>query len=234
MKKTIKNFQYIFILSTLCYLASCTAPTKKTYFGQATLRIVNAVPENYNLTLFVNDTSKTPTPLKFTDFSAHQNVMAGTSTIYTKSNGNVINRSDLTFLFLPKENYTIFIAGKISKDSLSYISFKDSLNAPIQGQAKVRLINTSYNSASLDAIFSNRSIDSLNTFGNIGFRSGNNYLQFKPGVYFIKLRQTGSKNIIFTKSNIEIKAGKIYTLWAKGLINGNANYSLDVGVLNDN
>lgn len=232
MKLLNKNI--FFIILIIGYLSACTAPPKKTYLGIASLRIVNAVPERYNLTLFVNDTSRTPNPLNFADSSTNQNVKAGTSLIYTKASGNVVNRSDLTFLFLPKENYTVFIAGKISKDSISYISFKDSLNTPKQGKAKVRFVNTSYNSSSLDALFSNRLIDSVYNFGNIGFRAGSNYLEFNPGVYFIKVKQTGGKSILINKAAIDIKAGKIYTLWAKGLINGTGNFNIDIGVLKDN
>lgn len=230
----ILNKNVFFILLIIGYLSACTAPPKKTYIGRANLRIVNAVPERYNLTLFVNDTSKTPTALNFSDLSFNQNVNAGTSLIYTKASGNIINRSDLTFLFLPKENYSVFIAGKISKDSISYISFKDSLNAPTQGKAKVRFINTSYNSSSLDALFSSRATDSLYNYGNIGFRAGSNYLEFKPGSYYLKVKQTGGKTVLVNKTAIDIKVGKIYTLWAKGLINGTTNFNLDVGILNDN
>ncbi len=232
MKILYKNILFIFLI--IGYLSACTAPPKKTYLGTASLRIVNAVPERYNLTLFVNDTSKTPTALNFSDSSANQKVNAGTSKIYTKSGGNVIYRSDLTFLFLPKENYTVFIAGKISKDSISYISFKDSLNAPTQGKAKVRFINTSYNSSSLDALFSSRATDSVYNYGNIGFRAGSNYLEFKPGSYYVKVKQSGGNAVLVNKTAIDIKAGKIYTLWAKGIINGSGNFNIDVGVLKDN
>jgi hypothetical protein len=202
--------------------------------GQSKIRIINVTPENNSLSFFVNDTLKTPQALSFSEGTGYLNTSAGTNQVFTKVSGNEVNHSRTNFFFNSKNYYTIFISGKISKDSLIYISTEDKLTAPTSNKAKVRLVNVSPNSTSLEAVFSTQLIDSIANFSNINFRASSNYFEFTPGNYIIKVRKAGQKTALVNGANFNISPGKIYTIYVKGLLNGTGSFNLSAGMLTDN
>lgn len=214
---------------------ACTAVTDDDLnLGEARIKIYNASPDNSIITFYVNDSLKTPQALSFSQATNYTNTAAGNHIVYTKLGTSEIPNSKISFLFQQNKNYSIFISGKISKDSLVYISTEDNLTAPSANKAKVRLINASPNSPSLDAIFSTNLTDSIPNFRNTNFRSGTIYTEFDPGNYMIRMRTAGTNTAIISGSNLNITAGKIYTICVKGLINGNGNFALSTVLISDN
>lgn len=221
-------------LTSCAIITSCTKKEVIANLGQSKIRVINASPDNSVVTFFVNDTLKTPQALSFSVGTGYLNTSAGTREVYTKVSGNEINHSRTKFFFQNGKNYTIFIGGKISKDSLIYISTEDRLTVSLTNKAKVRLINISPNSTSLEAVFSAQLTDSLANFSNLSFRSGSLYSEFNPGTYILKIRKSGQKTALYNGSNLNIAAGKIYTIWVKGLVNGTGNFNISAGMLSDN
>ncbi len=96
----------------------------------------------------------------------------------------------------------------------NFLVIKDSLSSPAAGKAKIRFINLSPDAGNLslttgtDSVLFNATAYKTHTlFNEI---PGNKNYAFK-----IKLNDT-QKAI---KENIEIKSGRIYTIWARGLDN---------------
>jgi hypothetical protein len=214
-------------------ITSCTKKEVIADLGQAKIRVINASPDNSVVSFFVNDTLKTPQALSFSAGTGYLNTSAGTRQVFTKVAGNEVNHSRTNFFFQNGKNYTIFIGGKISKDSLIYVSTEDNLAVSLTNKAKVRLINISPNSSSLDAVFTTRLTDSIANFSNLSFRSGSLYSEFIPGTYIIKIRKSGQKTALVNGSNLNISAGKIYTIWVKGLVNGTGNFNISASILED-
>ncbi|TKB95989.1 DUF4397 domain-containing protein [Pedobacter cryophilus] len=232
-RSSLKNL--IFGIFICLIFQACTASTDSDLnLGEARIKIYNASPDNSMITFYVNDTLKTPQALSFSQSTNYANTAAGSHIVYTKTGANEIRNSKFSFLFQQNKSYSIFIGGKISKDSLVYISTEDNLTAPSANKAKVRLINASPNSPSVDAVFSTNLTDSIPNFMNTNFRSGTIYTEFDPGNYIIRIRTAGTKTVITSDSNLNIVAGKIYTICIKGLLNGSGNFALSTVLISDN
>ncbi len=234
--------QYLFLLLKVLFgvfpfilLFACTQKEAILNPGESKIRIVNASPDNSIVSFFINDTLKTPQALNFLERTNYQTTSAGTHQVFTKVSGNEVNNSRTKFFFRNNYSYTIFVSGKISKDSLIYVSTEDNLTAPATStKAKVRFINVSPNSASLEAVFSTVITDSVANFSNVNFRASSLYQEFTPGTYIIKIRKTGQKIALANGTNFSVSAGKIYTVWVKGLLNGTGDFALSARMLSDN
>ncbi|MBU0696149.1 MAG: DUF4397 domain-containing protein [Bacteroidetes bacterium] len=223
----------ITVISSTLWM-SCSDTTPILTFGESKIRIINAAPDAGNIKLYANDSLKTPNGLSFGQSTDFTNISGGINKFLVKNNDQSIEKSRLNFKLDTNKKYTFFIAGGVTKDSLTYVSLKDNLTVLTDTTAKIRLVNLVPSSPFLDLIFSKDSTENLASFSNINFKSGTDYKQFKPGIYFLKVRESGNKIDLLNVPNFKIEAKKIYTLWLKGYINGSGNQALDAQILKDN
>lgn len=213
---------------------SCESTIGNLTSGKAYINIINASPDDSKVDFFINDTLKTVSPLAFGDSTGRLTVAGGSSEISTKLNGVIINKSKINLFLAENKTFTFFIAGKIAKDSLVYVSTENNLKPPKIGFAKVKFVNVSPNAPLLDVIFTLNATDSVPNFRSIGFRSGSAYQEFLPGNYTVKLRGTGKKISLIDIPGFNVVSGKIYTVWAKGTLKGTGNYALTTAMLSEN
>jgi hypothetical protein len=235
--KSSHNFHLIskilFGIYICIQFSSCTNDQVDNNLSEAYIRVINATPENYICSVFVNDSLKTPQGLNFTESIAYTPISAGQHILVSKISNSEIKNSKLNFLFKPAKYYSLFISGKISKDSMLYIALEDNLEAPSSNKAKVRFINTCLNSPALDAIFSTNQTDSIANISNLTYRSSSNYSAYVPGNYTLKIKDRNKKTTLLTNTNLTITKGKIYTIWIKGLLNNTGTYAFSVATLED-
>jgi hypothetical protein len=227
--------QLLFSLLSIITLMfwSCKPSPIPAYTGNTMLRIVNVTPEDNSINFYINDTIKNRTAITYKQTLNNITTSAGEKSVYVKNNGVLIEKSRLNILFLNQFNYTVFLSGKIAKDSLNYITLVDSLKNPSNGKAKVRIINTISNIGSIEGVFTTALKDSVANFSNINYATSTNYLEFVPGNYLVKIRKSNDKETLAALANIQILAGKIYTIYGSGLLNGGPNYPLSVNLLID-
>jgi hypothetical protein len=108
--------------------------------------------------------------------------------------------------------YSIYVVD--AAPNPNFLIIKDSLSNPTAGKAKVRFINLSPDAGSLslttatDSLIFNTTAYKVHTpFSEI---SGNR-------TYTFKIKNNGTDKAI--KQNVEIKTGRVYTIWAKGIDN---------------
>lgn len=236
----MKNKGYYFVSFFWAFIGlslffSCTQDLSGLAdLGEAKIRIINASPEDAEISVSLNDTLKTPQPLKYSQSTGYQNTGAGNKMIKTSSNRQSLTNANLNFLLKNGKKYSVFVAGKISKDSLIYITLEDSFVGANDTAARVRFVNASQNSSNLEAVFSIKLTDSLANFASTGFRASTKYLPFKPGIYNIKVRQSISTPNLAVGSNFNMLAGKYYTIWMKGLISETGKFQLSPSLITDN
>lgn len=224
----------LFVITTLTLFSCTQQETDLVDLGEAKIRIINASPENATISVTVNDTIKTPQPLSFTQSTGYLNIGAGNIQVRTNSNRITASNSSINLLFKNGKNYTVFVAGKISKDSLIYITLEDNFVGVNDTTARVRFVNASPNSTNLEAVFSKSLIDSTANFTSTAFRTSSVYQAFRPGIYNIKVRTSISTLNLAVGSNYNVIAGKYYTIWIKGLRNETGTYALSPVLLTDN
>lgn len=224
----------LIIFGSIFTLVSCKTDAPVLSFGESHIRIINASPDDNAINVYINDTLKTSSPLAFGQNTNYATISGGVNHFQVKANGNLVNHSDLTFQLDTNKYFTVFVAGNISKDSMSYVSLQDDLKVLTDTTAKVRFVNLAPNSPYLDVIVSTNPQDSVPSFSGINFASGANYKQFKSGNYTIKFRQTGKNIDLASPITLQLDARKIYTLWAKGYVNGTGAQVLSPTLLIDN
>lgn len=108
--------------------------------------------------------------------------------------------------------YSLFIGG--TKESLTSLIIEDDLTKPLEGKARIRFVNLSPDAPALDFdITENTTLASDKKF--------NEYTSFQEvdaGSYEASIK-SHSGNSINLPVDLELEDGKIYTIWAKGLIN---------------
>ena len=235
--KNRKNF--ILILFNLCFslvlISGCAVDEiKLADSGESKIRIINASPDESVISVTINDTLRTPKPLKFSQNTAYQSVSAGNRLVSTSAEKILSGNANLNFLFKNDKRYSVFIAGKIAKDSLVYITLEDNFIGANDTTARVRFLNASPNSTNLEAAFSTNLRDSLTNLSSTAFRSSTLYQSFKPGNYTIKVRASRNTGNLAVGANFNIVAGKYYTIWMKGLKNETGVFALTPVLLTDN
>lgn len=230
---SFKLISSLIVVVSIAFYA-CTKEEVDPLFGEAKLRIINASPEANEYSFFINDSLKTGQALKYGEGSGYLNVSAGTNSIYTKVAGEVLTNTNIAFFLDKNNNYTLFLAGKASKDSLVYLSTTDNLNFLSDTMATVRFINVSPNSPNLNLVFQKSLVDSISVISNVNYRSASNYIKVKPNTYYLRIKKSGSSASLANLDAYNLQAGKIYTFWAKGLLNATGQYALSLAALNDN
>lgn len=106
--------------------------------------------------------------------------------------------------------YSVFITG--DKDNLSSLILEDDLTSPGEN-ANVRFVNVSPDAPALD--FSVTSDSTLAS--NKKYKEYTSFQQVTPGTYNVLVKSHGNEDIVFNEE-VQFKAGQIYTVWAKGFV----------------
>ena len=135
---------------------------------------------------------------------------SGTASIVVKKYISSITYISTSIEFESEKNYSFFIAGK--PNEVTYLLTTDDLNAPASGKAKLRFINLSPDAPDLSF-----KMNSGNLFGSMAFKAYSEFSLVDPGNHVISIHNSAS-GAKLAEQNLTIEAGKVYTVWAKGLI----------------
>lgn len=234
-----KSKRPVFIMLLIVFgfsiaFSGCEPVGEELRLGEANLRIINASPEANEYSVFINDTLKTGQPLKYGEVSDYLTISAGTNSVYTEVNGLVMRNTKNQVFMQRDQNYTLFLAGKASQDSLIYVSTLDIKQVLPDTSARVRFINVSPDAKNLNLVFQKNLVDSVNVISNIPYRTASNYVKIKSSTYFMRIKKSTGAVRLANLDNYKLEAGKSYTFWTKGLVNGSGVYTLELKVLKDN
>lgn len=107
--------------------------------------------------------------------------------------------------------YSLFING--TKENLGALLIEDDLKSPGKEYAKVRFVNLSPDAPALDFGISGDSV----LASQKRFKEYTGFQEVKAGNYSALIKSSNGDAINFP-FDLQIKPGKIYTVWAKGLI----------------
>lgn len=115
--------------------------------------------------------------------------------------------------------YSLFITGLNS--SPSFFFTQDDLSAPPTGKAKIRFIQLSPDGGPFDLGVKG----GATLFSNQAYKTASNFITIDPATYSFQLKADNTGTITPIDS-VAISAGKIYTVWSKGLIEGTGDYAI--------
>jgi len=212
-KSKFTNFLLASSLALVAILPACKLDEVPNPDVSA-LTVINASPNSTAIDFYIDNERVNAAdgsfifPLRI----PYQRVLAGNhqATVRTAGSAASLLTASLTF---PTNQYgSVFIVGKA--DALSFLQTKDDLSYPTTGKTKVRFINLMPDAPAL----SMEIVGEPTTFSNKAYKDVTNFENVTSGVRTILLKNAATNVTLATLTDYDLKADKIYTIWAKGLI----------------
>ncbi len=204
---------FVFLLASLI-LSSCLKNGNKDNQPQlqSALNVVNASPGSLAFNFSLSKQRVQGAPLEYTMETGYFITFPGIRDFEIIPSANETISFKTTF-DLKKETYhTLFVAGENS--TLTSLFTEDDLSDPPAGKAKIRFVNLVSDSGEQTLGLKNQA----DIFTKKPFKSVTEFTTIDPGTYDLQLKtSTGS---VLTEKNVAVAAGKIYTVWSKGLVSG--------------
>jgi len=211
------------LVAGMMVFSSCDKDDDKTY---ANLLVAHASPDGPGVDLLINDDKQNSAALTYPNNTGYLEVETGTRNIKVNVAGTsttVIN-ADLTFE--KDKNYSVFAVDSVS--SISAIVLVDDLTTPAAGKAHVRFVHLSPNAPAVDvAVASSGAV----VFGDVVFKEATAFTPLDAGTYLLDVRVAGTGTVALVLPAITLQAGKIYTVFAKGFLNGTGIQALGAEII---
>lgn len=200
------------------------------------INVVHASPDAPGVDLFVDNTKRNSTDLTYPNPTGYLSVLSGNRELRINAAGTTNTVAFATLNFMQDKNYSLFAYNLLAQIGL--LAVEDNLTAPASGQAHVRFfhlspdaptvtVGTVVNGGTFSPVFADRSFETqASAIANKDFTS------VPSGSYTFEVRVAG--NTVLTIPNVVLQAGKIYTLFAKGLVAGTGTQALGAEVITHN
>jgi len=122
--------------------------------------------------------------------------------------------------------YTVFAADRVA--NIGPVVLVDDLTPPAEGQAHVRFVHLSPDAPAVDVAVAN---GGPVLFGNQAFKSASDFTPVPAGTYDLEVRVAGTSTVALPLPGITLQPGRIYTVYAKGLLAGTGAQALGAGII---
>jgi hypothetical protein len=225
----IKKMLFVLLtLITTISIASCSddenttspAPAEK-----ANVLVVHASPDAPGVDLLVDNTVA-GTNLTFPNNTGYLSVNAGTRNVKVNVTGTSTTVIQANLNLAANKNYSVFAVNQVS--AIEPLVLEDDLTAPASGKAHVRFIHLSPNAPAVNITLTDGTI----VFGNVAFKGSINFTPLNAGTYNLQVRDAATnQTVVLELPNITLQAGKIYTVFAKGLLGGTGTQQLGAQII---
>lgn len=223
-----KAFFIVVTFVIVILLAACsdddntTAPTPT---AKANVMVVHASPDAPGVDLLV-DNKVTVTDLTFPNNTGYLEVNAGTRNVKVNVTGTSTTVIEANLNLVENKSYSVFAVNQVR--SIEPLVFEDNLSSPASGKAHVRFIHLSPNAPAVNITLTDGKI----VFGNVSFKGSVDFTPLDSGTYNLQVRDAETNsNVVLELPNITLQAGKIYTVFAKGLLGETGNRALGAQII---
>jgi len=122
--------------------------------------------------------------------------------------------------------YTVFAADRVA--NIGPVVLVDDPTAPAAGKAHVRFVHLSPDAPAVDVAVAN---GGPVLFGNQAFKSASAFAPVPAGTYNLEVRVAGTRTVALPLPGITLLPGRIYTVYAKGLLAGTGAQALGAGII---
>ena len=194
------------------------------------LMVVHASPNAPNVDVRVNNN----VALQNVPFPANSDYLStnsGATNIKVSPTGTNTYVIDANVDLAAGMSYSVFAVDDVSKIKAAVVS--DNLADPASGKAHVRFFHFSPNAPAVDiavtggpVLFSNRTFNDQS--GNASLA---NFTPVDAGTYNLEVRLAGTNTVVLPLPGIKLDAGKIYTTFAKGFVEGTGVQALGAQII---
>ena len=183
----------------------------------AALNVVNASPGQTAFNFALDNQIVNGPALTFTDQTGYLSAYSGSRKFDVTLGGTTQTVLTDTLNLETDKYYSIFITGQTP---LSTLLTEDDLTAPATGKAKIRFIQLSPDGGSLALGIKG----GAELFPAQAFRTASEFISVDPGEHVLELSNSGGTAL--TETNLTVTAGKMYTIWAGGLLAGTGDAAI--------
>ncbi|GAA4087274.1 DUF4397 domain-containing protein [Mucilaginibacter panaciglaebae] len=209
--KHFKRLQHILFAGlVLITAASCTKTHEEPAPIISGLAFIAASPDAPGVTLFVDQNRVNYDSVRYSAQSDYLNAYSGNRQVSAYQGLTKKVSADITLK--QGKFYSLFLTGRWQ--NAEFVLLEDSLAKPETGKANIRFLNMSVGAPSLDLGLDNGTtlVSGRNYKQNSGFIAVDGNKAYK----FV-IREHGATQAKATLTAATLKAGHIYTIWAKGI-----------------
>lgn len=188
------------------------------------VKVVHASPDAPGVDLLV-DNAVAGTNLTFPNNTGYLTVPSGTRNVKVNVTGTMTTVIEANVDFMSNKNYSVFAVNSVS--NIEPLLIEDDLTTPAQGKAHVRFIHLSPDAPAVDITLTDGTI----VFGNQAFKDFTPFTPLDAGSYDLQVRVAGTNTVALDLPGITVEAGKIYTVFAKGFLNGTGQQELGAQII---
>jgi len=212
-------------------LAGCgddkSNPVAPVVTPPARVMAVHASPDAPAVDLLV-DGGVAGTGLAFPNNTAYLSVAAGTRNVKVNVSGTTNTVIDASLPVTGDANYTVFASDVVA--NIGAFVLTDDLTAPAAGKAHVRFVHLSPDAPAVDVAVKGGPV----LFANKSFKQYTAFTPVAAGTYDLEVRLAGTTTVALPLNDIALQAGKIYTVFAKGLLSGSGDKALGAQIIVNN
>jgi hypothetical protein len=189
--------------------------------------VTHASPDAPGVDILVDNTIAA-TNLTFPNSVGYADLTAGTRNIKVNVTGTSTTALQANLPLEANKNYSIFAVNTVS--SIEAIVLEDNLTAPASGKAHVRFLHLSPDAPAVDITTTSGAV----VFGNYTFKQASAFTPLDAGTYDLQVRLAGTSTVVLDLPGIALAPGKIYTVFAKGLVSGTGVQALGAQIIVNN
>lgn len=191
------------------------------------VKVVHASPDAPGVDLLV-DNKVAGTNLTFPNNTGYLKVNSGTRNVKVNVTGSSTTVIEANLPLMANKNYSVFAVNSVS--NIEAIVLEDDLTAPASGKAHVRFIHLSPDAPSVDITLTDGTV----VFGDFQFKEASAFSPLNAGTYDLQARVAGTSTVALNLPGIQLEAGKIYTVFAKGFLGGSGAQALSAQIIVNN
>lgn len=222
MKYPVRLFFLAALLTTI--FAACNKNDDDPTGPDPQLMAVHASPNSPAFNFYLDNTKFNSQPLAFLANTAYTTVTPKNYNVKVTAANNITPLIEIRANLQRGKHYSLFAYDTLLNNRIKAFVVEDDLSAPAAGKAKVRFLQLIPVNVPVDIVangnilFANRAYaDNVNNNSKAAFTA------VDGGTYTVDVRIAGSGSSIpplLTVPNVVFEAGKIYTVYAKGLVTG--------------
>jgi hypothetical protein len=189
------------------------------------VKVIHASPDAPGVDILVDDTVVNTAPLTFPNSTGYLQPIAGTRNIKVNGAGSSSSVINANVTFMSDAFYSVFAVNDFN--NIEPLVLEDDLTPPVAGKAHVRFIHLSPDAPPVDITLTDGTI----VFGNRSFKESTPFTPLDEGTYNLEVRLAGTSTVVLPLNGIMLEAGKIYTVFARGFVNGTGAQALNAEII---
>lgn len=232
----MKRTTFFITAAAMLLLSTTLVSCKKEKKEEARVLVTHASPDAPGVDLLVDNQKVNATALTFPNNTGYLTVNAGTRNIKVNAAGTTTTVINADVPFTKDKNFSLFAYNQLA--SIGAVLVEDDLTTPASGKAHVRFFHFSPGAPAVTVgvlagstftpVFSNRAFETQATA-----TANQAFAPVDAGTYTFDVRVAGTTTSVLTLTGINLQAGKIYTVFARGIV-GNTTSPLGASIIAHN